>query len=685
MNNRETPVLNNVSLLTEQDIYLFKQGRHFRLYDKLGAHLIEHDGMAGVLFALWAPNAAQVSVIGDFNGWDSGAHPLAVRADESGIWEGFVPGVKNGSLYKYHIVSNQNNYVVDKGDPFGFYWELPPKTASVVWDLRYEWKDDEWMQNRKRRNELNAPINVYEVHLGSWRRDPAEPARLLSCREIAPALARYVKEMGFSHVEFLPVMEHPFYGSWGYQTIGYFAPASRYGTCQDFMYLVEHLHREGIGVIFDWVPSHFPSDEYGLVFFDGTHLYEHADVRKGFHPDWKSSIFNYGRDEVRCFLISSATFWMDKYHADGLRVDAVASMLYLDYSRQPGQWIPNVRGGRENLEAISFLRDFNDWILKEYPDALTIAEESTSWPMVTRSTQAGGLGFSMKWNMGWMNDTLEYFGLDPVHRKYHQDKLTFSIWYAFSENFMLPLSHDEVVHGKGSLFGKMGGDTWRKFANLRLLLGYMYTHPGKKLLFMGDEFGQVREWNHDASLDWHLLDNEQNRRLSMWVRDLNRLYGNEPALYEADFDARGFEWIDFHDADKSVISYCRKFVPAQDAGTFGARATSDEPASSAVNSAASAANASTILCVCNFTPVPRRNYRVGIPHGGVWQEVLNGDAKEYGGSGYGNMGRVEASPASFYGKYDHSLSVTLPPLAIVIFKGSPDTREVTPDDTGRKA
>jgi 1,4-alpha-glucan branching enzyme len=667
MNNRETPVLNNVSLLTEQDIYLFKQGRHFRLYEKLGAHLIEHDGVAGVLFALWAPNAAQVSVIADFNGWDSGAHPLAVRADGSGIWEGFVPGVKNGSLYKYHIVSNQNNYVADKGDPFGFYWELPPKTASVVRDLRYEWKDDEWMHSRERRNDLSAPINVYEVHLGSWKRDPAEPARLLSCREIAPALARYVKEMGFTHVELLPVMEHPFYGSWGYQTIGYFAPASRYGTCQDLMYLVEYLHREGIGVIFDWVPSHFPSDEYGLVFFDGTHLYEHADARKGFHPDWKSSIFNYGRDEVRCFLISSATFWMDKYHADGLRVDAVASMLYLDYSRQPGQWIPNVKGGRENLEAISFLRDFNEWILKEYPDALTIAEESTSWPMVTRSTQAGGLGFSMKWNMGWMNDTLEYFGLDPVHRKYHQDKLTFSIWYAFSENFMLPLSHDEVVHGKGSLFGKMAGDAWQKFANLRLLFGYMYTHPGKKLLFMGDEFGQVREWNHDASLDWHLLDNEQNRRLSMWVRDLNRLYKSEPALHEADFDARGFEWIDFHDADKSVISYCRSPIADR---RFQSKIANQK---------------STILCVCNFTPVPRRNYRVGVPHGGLWQEVLNSDAKEYAGGGYGNMGRVEASPASFYGKYDHSLSVTLPPLAIVIFKGSPDTREVTPDDTGRNA
>ena len=640
MSNRKTSVLNNISLLTEHDIYLFKQGRHFRLYDKLGAHLIEHEANKGTLFAVWAPNAEYVSVIGDFNKWDPNAHALIVRPDESGIWEGFVPGLENGLLYKYHIVSRHNNYVVDKGDPFGFYWELPPKTASVVWDLKYMWKDDKWMKSRKRTNNLNAPISVYEVHLGSWKRGLSQPARMLNYKEIAPMLAEYVKEMHFTHVEFLPVMEHPFYGSWGYQTVGYFAPASRYGTCQDFMYLIEYLHQEGIGVILDWVPSHFPSDEYGLVFFDGTHLYEHADTRLGFHPDWKSSIFNYGRNEVRSFLISSATFWMDKYHADGLRVDAVASMLYLDYSRKPGQWIPNIKGGRENLEAISFLRDFNDWILKEYPDTLTFAEESTSWPMVTRPGEAGGLGFSMKWNMGWMHDTLEYIGLDPVHRKYHHDKLTFSIWYAFSENFILPLSHDEVVHGKGSLFGKMAGDTWQKFANLRLLFGYMYTHPGKKLLFMGGELGQQYEWNHESSLDWHLLENEQNQRLNMWIKDLNRLYNTEAALYEQDFDSQGFEWIDFHDADKSILSFLR-------------RGKSDQ---------------NVILGVCNFTPVPRRNYRVGVPRGGLWKEVLNSDAKEYGGSGHGNMGAVEASPASFYGKHDHSLSVTLPPLGIVIFK-----------------
>ena len=547
-----------------------------------------------------------------------------------------------GAIYKYHVVSNYNDYVVDKGDPFAFYWELPSNTASVVWDLEYKWNDGKWLKNRAQRNSLSAPMSIYEVHLGSWRRDPAEPTRLLSCREIAPALAKYVKEMGFTHVEFLPVMEHPFYASWGYQIAGYFAPSRRYGTCQDFMYLVDVLHQNDIGVILDWVPSHFPTDEHGLGYFDGTHLFEHADSRLGFHPDWKSFIFNYGRHEVRAYLISSALFWLDKYHADGLRVDAVASMLYLDYSRKPGEWIPNEKGGRENLQAILLLRKFNEMVYREFPHVQTVAEESTSWPMVTRPVDTGGLGFGLKWNMGWMHDTLEYFHTDPIYRKYHQDKLTFSIWYAFSENFVLPLSHDEVVHGKGSLYGKMPGDDWQKFANLRLLFGYMYTHPGKKLLFMGGEFGQAREWTHEESLDWHLLQNQPNEKLSKWLHDLNHFYRKEPSLYELDFDRKGFQWLDFHDTEKSVISYLRRGSTTTD----------------------------TLAVVCNFTPVPRHNYRVGVPHDGFWREVLNSDAKYYGGSGHGNMGGVEASPASFYGRFDYSLSITLPPLGVVVFKSS---------------
>jgi 1,4-alpha-glucan branching enzyme len=688
MPKQNEQVTGSFSLLTDHDIYLFKQGNHFRLYEKLGAHPCfrggkpapaqagaQNNGVKGAFFAVWAPNAVSVSVIGDFNQWDEQSHPLSVRQDGSGIWEGFIAGLDKGALYKYHIVSKYRNYTVDKGDPFGFSWELPPKTASVVWDLSYKWKDRKWMKNRQRVNALDAPISVYEVHLGSWRRDPSEPERFLGYREIAPALAEYVKEMGFTHVELLPVMEHPFYGSWGYQTAGYFAPTSRYGTCQDFMYLIDYLHQNNIGVILDWVPSHFPSDEYGLGFFDGTHLFEHADTRLGYHPDWKSFIFNYGRNEVRAFLISSALFWLDKYHADGLRVDAVASMLYLDYSRKPGEWIPNEKGGRENLQAIDFLRKLNEWVHKEYPDTLTIAEESTSWPMVSRFVEKGGLGFSMKWKMGWMYDTLEYLNLDPVHRKHHQDKLTFSIWYAFSENFMLPLSHDEVVHGKGSLFGKMTGDHWQKFAHLRLLFGYMYTHPGKKLLFMGGEFGQQREWNHDDSLDWHLLQSPRgeggqdvsNANLSRWVHDLNHFYTSEPSLYELDFDPKGFEWIDCHDAEKSIISFLRR----NRSGTC------------------------TLAVVCNFTPVPRHNYLVGVPYGGFWKEVLNSDAKEYGGSGQGNMGGAEAwpvrtgavkphatggpaifsraEPASTVAGLNYSLSITVPPLGIVIFKQKTDT------------
>ncbi|MGE5295221.1 MAG: 1,4-alpha-glucan branching protein GlgB [Solirubrobacterales bacterium] len=633
-------VLTDFSLLTDHDIYLYKEGNHFRLYDKLGAHLIEKDGLRGTQFAVWAPNAASVSVVGDFNQWNPQTHPLAARWDHSGIWEGFVPNIGKGSLYKYHIVSNHNQYSVNKGDPFAFFWEMPPRTASMVWDLDYRWTDDAWLKKQAQHNSLNGPQSIYEVHLGSWRRDPGNPARLLSYNEIAKPLTDYIKDMGFTHVEFLPVMEHPFYGSWGYQTLGYFAPTSRYGSPQDLMYLIDYLHRNDIGVILDWVPSHFPTDEYGLGYFDGTHLYEHSDPRLGFHPDWRSAVFNYGRNEVRAYLISSAMFWLDKYHADALRVDAVASMLYLDYSRKEGEWIPNQYGGRENIEAINFLRRFNQMVYRDFPNIQTVAEESTAWPMVTKPIETGGLGFGMKWNMGWMHDTLEYFTRDSVHRKYHQGNLTFSAVYAFSENFILPLSHDEVVHGKGSLYNKMPGDSWQKFANLRLLFGYMYTHAGKKLLFMGGEFAQQSEWTHEHSLDWHLLGNPQNAAIQAWIRDLNHFYRNEPALYETDFHGQGFEWIDYHDADNSVITYLRK----NKAGTI------------------------LLAVACNFTPVPRSNYRMGVPAGGFWKEVLNSDATYYGGSGQGNMGGVEASPASFYGRFDHTLSVMLPPLGVVVFR-----------------
>jgi 1,4-alpha-glucan branching enzyme len=645
----QSRILADFSLLTDHDIYLYKEGSHFRLYEKLGAHLVVRDGVPGALFGVWAPNAARVSVVGDFNHWDPHQHPLAARPDGSGIWEGFLPGIGKGALYKYHIVSRHDNYTVNKGDPFAFFWELPPQTASVVWDLAYDWGDDRWRQKQAERDSLKAPTSIYEVHLGSWRRDPSDPDRLLSYNEIAPQLAEHVEHMGFTHVELLPVMEHPFYASWGYQTGGYFAPTRRYGCPQDLMYLIDYLHRNDIGVILDWVPSHFPTDEYGLGYFDGTHVYEHADPRLGFHPDWKSAIFNYGRHEVRAYLISSAMFWLDKYHADALRVDAVASMLYLDYSRQEGEWLANKYGGRENVEAIDFLRRFNQMTYRDFPHIQTIAEESTAWPMVTMPIEIGGLGFGMKWNMGWMHDTLEYFNQDCIYRKYHQDKLTFSIWYAFSENFVLPLSHDEVVHGKGSLYGKMPGDPWQKLANLRLLFGYMYTHPGKKLLFMGAEFGQHGEWTHEHSLEWHLLDNPGHAALQKWVRDINHLYRTEPALYEMDFDGQGFEWIDCHDADSSVISYLRR-------DTTG----------------------STVLAVvCNFTPMPRHNYRVGVPVGGFWTEILNSDAADYGGSGQGNLGGVEASPESFYGKFDHTLSITLPPLAIVVFKKQPASKPAT--------
>jgi 1,4-alpha-glucan branching enzyme len=632
-------VLSNFSLFTDYDIHLFKEGHHFELYDKLGSHIHTIDGVQGTSFAVWAPNAEIVSVIGNFNGWDPRAHPLNVRWDSSGIWEGFIPGIGKGEVYKYHIVSKHNNYRTDRGDPFALFWETPPKTASLVWDLDYSWNDEEWMESRHKFNALDAPVSIYELHIGSWRRIPEEGNRFLSYREIAPYLANYVKEIGFTHVELMPVMEHPFYGSWGYQITGYFAPSSRYGTPQDFMYLIDYLHQHEIGVILDWVPSHFPNDEHGLTYFDGTCLYEHADPKQGFHPEWTSYIFNYGRNEVKNFLINNALFWLDKYHVDGLRVDGVASMLYLDYARQEDEWIPNEYGGKENLKAVTFIRQLNETIYKHHPDVQTIAEESTSWPMVSRPIYLGGLGFGMKWNMGWMHDTLQYFSKEPVHRKHHHEQLTFGLVYTFTENFALVLSHDEVVHGKGSLIGKMAGNDWQKKANLKLLYGYMYGHPGKKLLFMGGEFGQWKEWDHDNSLEWNHLQCSFHQEIQRWVRDLNYFYRSEPALYELDFSCDGFRWIDFHDWEESVISFLRKGKNANE----------------------------LILVVCNFTPVPRHNYRIGVPKGGLWQEMLNSDAKEYGGSGHGNLGGVEATPFPVHGR-PHSLCISLPPLAILFFK-----------------
>ena len=641
-------VLQGFSLLTDHDIYLFRQGRHVRLYEKLGSHLLTVKGTPGVQFAVWAPNARKVSVVGDFNDWRPDTYPLRKREDDSGIWEGFIPGVTAGNHYKYHITSHHNNYRVEKSDPFAMRSEAPPRTASIVWGLDFDWDDSQWMEKRTESNALNSPMSIYEVHLGSWRRVPEDNNRSLSYRELAGQLADYVRDMDFTHVEIMPVTEHPFYGSWGYQTTGYFTPTARYGTPQDFMHLVDRLHQNDVGVILDWVPSHFPTDEHGLVYFDGTYLFEHADPKLGYHPEWNSSIFNYGRHEVRSILISSALFWLDKYHADGLRVDAVASILYLDYARQAGEWIPNEYGGRENIQAVQFLRDLNEAVYRDHPSAQTIAEESTAWPMVSRPTYLGGLGFGLKWNMGWMHDTLKYFSLDTIYRKYHHDQLTFSIWYAFHENFILPFSHDEVVHGKGSLLGKMPGDDWQKFANLRLLFGYQYSHPGKKLLFMGGEFGQWREWNHDQSLDWHLLGNAPHQGIQRWLQDLNHFYRSEPALYARDFENNGFEWVDLHDWEHSIISFFRKGEKPED----------------------------QVLVVCNFTPVPHTDYRVGVPHGGFWREVLNSDAVIYGGSGQGNVGGIEAAPIPAHGRY-YSLSLTLPPLGALYFKapGAPLVHE----------
>jgi 1,4-alpha-glucan branching enzyme len=625
------------SLLTAHDSYLFNEGSHFRLYDKLGARVVNTGETSGTYFAVWAPNAERVSLIGDFNGWNRTSHPFASKGD-TGVWETFIPGLGKGTLYKFHIESRFNGYRADKADPFALFNEMPPKSASIVWDLDYDWNDHQWLASRNQHNGLDKPMAIYEMHLGSWRRVAGEGNRSLSYRELAPLLADHLQGLGYTHVELLPVMDHPFFGSWGYQITGYFAPSGNFGTPQDLMYLIDTLHRRGIGVILDWVPSHFPSDEHGLGYFDGTHLYEHADPRQGYHPDWHSYIFNYGRHEVQSFLISNALFWLDKYHIDCLRVDAVASMLYLDYARKQGEWIPNQYGGRENLEAIDFIRRLNHVIYENYPDSQTIAEESTDWPMVSRPAHLGGLGFGLKWDMGWMHDTLEYFRKDPVHRRFHQNNLTFRMLYAFHENFVLPLSHDESVYGKGSLLEKMAGDDWQKFANLRALYGYMYAQPGKKLLFMGGEFAQRREWVHDSSLDWDLLDYPAHAGVQRWVGDLNRLYRNEPALHELDCDPAGFEWIDCDDKDSSVVSLLRK-----------GHSTSK-----------------LVIAVCNLTPVPRMGYRIGVPRGGYWRELLNSDATEYGGSGMGNGGGIQAEPTPLHGR-PCSLKLTLPPLSVMFF------------------
>ena len=627
------------SPLSQDDLYFFNEGTSYSLYNKMGSRLMRVKGKKGAHFAVWAPNAKSVSVIGDFNGWNKENHVLHARGS-SGIWEGFIPGVQKGDMYKYNIISRLSDFRAEKADPFGFFHEVSPKTSSIVWDLDYEWQDQEWMETRKEKNSLEAPMSVYEVHLGSWRRVPEEEHRFLTYREMATVLTEYVKEMGFTHVEFLPITEHPFYGSWGYQTTGYFAPTSRYGTPQDFMYLVDVLHQNGIGVIFDWVPSHFPVDGHGLGYFDGSHLFEHAYPQKGWHPDWNSYIFNYGRREVRSFLLSSAIYWLDKYHIDGFRVDAVASMLYLDYSRREGEWMPNEYGGRENIDAIWFLRRFNEEIYRNYPDVQTIAEESTDWSMVSRPTYVGGLGFGMKWDMGWMHDTLTYITRDPIYRKYHHNEMTFRMIYAFTENFTLPLSHDEVVHGKGALLSKMPGDLWQKFANLRLLYGYMFAQPGKKLLFMGAEIGQWREWYHEESLEWHLLQFAPHQGLQKWVSDLNAFYREEPAMHEMDIDPQGFRWIDCNDWENSMLSLLRRSKTGE----------------------------SVVVVVCNFTPVPRSGYRVGVPFGGFWKESLNSDAKEYEGSGVGNMGGVEADEFPVHG-YPFSLNISVPPLGIVFLTG----------------
>ncbi len=627
------------SRFSDFDVHLFRAGKHYKLYDKFGSHVVDHNGVTGTYFAVWAPSARYVAVIGNFNGWDKGSSPMNVRWDSSGIWEVFIPHIGQGETYKYFIVSN-NGRELEKSDPYALRWEHPPKTASIVWSTWYEWQDADWLKTRADHNGLNRPWSVYELHLASWQRDPGNPERILSYGEIGTALVPYIQEMGFTHVEFMPVMEYPYEPSWGYQIVGYYATSSRFGSPQEFMHLIEQLHQAGIGVVLDWVPSHFPGDAHGLYEFDGTHLYEHPDRRRGYHPDWKSYIFNYGRNEVRSFLISNALFWLDRFHVDGLRVDAVASMLYLDYSRKAGEWEPNALGGRENLEVISLFKELNEVVYGQYPDVQTIAEESTAFPGVTRPVYANGLGFGMKWMMGWMNDSLVYFKRDPIVRKYHQDNLTFSTTYGFSENFMLPLSHDEVVYGKKSLLSKMPGDEWQRFANLRLLFSYMFTHPGTKLLFMGGEFGQTAEWKFDGSLDWHLLQHAPHQGMKECVKALNRLYRTEPALYERNFTADGFEWLAMDDRENSIVTYAR----------FG-----NEPTD-------------TVVIVLNMTPVTRRNYRIGLPQAGTWVEIFNSDHIHYYGSGVTNANPLTTEPQAWHHR-PQSVEVSIPPLGALVLKG----------------
>ena len=624
------------SLFSDFDIDLFKAGKHFKLYEKLGSHLIEVNGVKGTYFAVWAPSARSVSVVGDFNNWYEADHQLNVRWDGSGIWEGFVPELGQGTLYKYIVHSSNHGVVTEKADPFARSCEHPPMTASIVWDAKHEWRDDSWMKNRKEKNALDKPFAVYEVHLGSWKRKSNND--YLTYSELAKDLVEYVKEMNFTHVEFMPIMEYPYDPSWGYQLTGYFAPTSRFGKPEGFKFLVDMLHQNGIGVILDWVPSHFPEDAHGLGFFDGSHLYEHPDSRRGYHPDWKSLIFNYGRNEVRAFLISNAMFWLDQFHADALRVDAVASMIYLDYSREEGEWEPNIYGNNENLEAISFIRELNETVYSNFEGIQMIAEESTSFSMVSKPVSMGGLGFGMKWMMGWMHDTLEYFKKEPIYRKHHQNDLTFSATYAFTENFMLPFSHDEVVYGKQSLLYRMPGDEWQRFANLRLLFGYMYTHPGTNLIFMGGEFGQSSEWNFQTSLDWHLLQYDLHSGIQKLVKDLNKLYQEYPALYEKQFSPEGFQWIDYGDHQNSVLTYIRKGLNPKE----------------------------NIYIACNFTPIPREKYRMGISKTGQLKEIFNSDDTKYGGTGMKN-GTLKISKTPWHG-YDKSVEITIPPLGMVIFK-----------------
>ncbi|WP_046745790.1 1,4-alpha-glucan branching protein GlgB [Kordia zhangzhouensis] len=625
------------SLFSEFDINLFKAGQHYKLYEKFGSHLITVDGVEGTYFAVWAPSAKTVSVIGDFNYWIEGEHQLNVRWDSSGIWEGFIPNVQKGAIYKYKIQSHHGDIKTEKADPYARRCEHPPKTASIVWDAAHDWNDGDWMSKRKKHNALDAPFSVYEVHLGSWKRKADN--EFLSYQELADDLVNYVKEMNFTHVELMPVMEYPYDPSWGYQLTGYFAPTSRFGNPEDFKLLVDTLHQNDIGIILDWVPSHFPEDAHGLGFFDGTHLYEHPDKRKGYHPDWKSLIFNYGRNEVKSFLISNAIFWLEHYHADGLRVDAVASMLFLDYSRKEGEWEPNQFGGRENLEAIAFMREMNEAVYAMFPDVQTIAEESTSFPMVSRPASIGGLGFGMKWMMGWMHDTLQYFAKEPIYRKHHQNDLTFSMTYAFTENFMLPLSHDEVVYGKHSILGRMPGDEWQRFANIRLLYSYMFTHPGTNLLFQGAEFGQSEEWNFQQSLDWHLLQYDVHKGVQTLIKDLNALYKAEPALHEKQFTADGFEWIDYNDAENSVLVYIRKGKKPED----------------------------DLIIACNMTPIPRENYRIGLPQKGILKEIFNSDLTKYAGTNDFINKKITSEPQEWQFR-NHSGTISIPPLGMVVLK-----------------